>query len=170
MQGTVILRSLCVLALAAAVSGCHPSTRSTAGQTPLPSQTTMAQANSTAPPEQALSSGPAEKYIATTGPNLKDVTFELWANGRPIGTIKWPSKSLDITKDMRGHANVLVIKWDRTAKNGTGTLAIHSQSGKKVLSANVTPSSKATGQVSKTMIAPQAPVGRSGAGSTAGTP
>lgn len=169
MQGTVILRSLCVLALSAAVSGCHPSTRSTAGQTPQPSQTTMAQANSTAAPDQALSSGPAEKYIATTGGNLKDVTFSLWANGRPIGVIKWPGKSLDLTKDMRGHANVLVIKWERTAKNGTGTLAIHSQAGKKVLSANVTPSSPATGQVSKTMIAPQVPVGR-GEGSTAASP
>ena len=170
MQGTVIFRSLCVLALAALVSGCHPSTRSTAGQTPQPSQTTMAQANSTAPPDQALSVGPGEKYIATTGGNVKDVTFDLWANGRPIGSIKWPGKSLDITKEMRGHANVLVIKWERTAKNGTGTLSIHSQTGKKVLTANVTPSSPAKGQVSKTMIAPQVPVGRGEGGSTATSP
>ncbi len=160
MQGSVVLRFCGAFALAACVSACHPSERSTAGQTPVPSQTTMAQANSTAAPDQSLSSGPGAKYMAKTGADLKGVTFEVWANGKPIGTVSWPNKALDITGGMRGHANVLVIKWTRTSKTGTGTMTIGTAKNGKILSAHVSPSSPAKGQVSKTMIAPQAPVGR----------
>src|SRR5579862_8067341 len=116
MQGTVILRTLGVIAFAAVVAGCHPSTRSAAGQTPLPSQTTMAQANSTAPPEQAMTVGPGVKYFAKTDANTHGVSFSIWANGRPVGVISWPSKGLDITKDLRGHSNVVVVQWARTQK------------------------------------------------------
>ena len=159
MQGTVILRTLGVVAFAAALSGCHPSTRSAAGQTPVPSSTTLAQAKSTLPPDQAITVGPGEKYIAKTDAKLHGVEFSLWANGRPIGVISWPNKGMDITKDLRGHANVVVVQWKRTQKNGAGTLTI-STAKKTVLTTRVTPSSPATGRNSKQFIAPQAPVGR----------
>jgi hypothetical protein len=160
MQGTVILRTLGVVLLAALVSGCHPSTRSPAGQTPQPSQTTMAQANSTAPPNQALTTGPGEKYVAKTDAKLHGVTFEVWANGRPVGIVQWPGKALDITKDMKGHSNVVVVKWTRTEKNGSGTLTVATTNNKTVFTTRVTPSSPAKGSNSKQFIAPQAPVGR----------
>jgi hypothetical protein len=159
MQGTVILRTLSVFALAAIVSGCHPSTRSAAGQTPLPSSTTAAQANSTAPPDQALTTGPGDKYIAKTDAKAHGVTFSIWANGRPVGVVSWPGKGLDITKDLKGHSNQVVVKWNRTQKNGTGTLTIGTAKN-TVVTARVTPSSPATGQISKQFIAPQAPIGR----------
>ena len=159
MQGTVILRALGVFALAATLAGCHPSTRSAAGQTPLPSQTTMAQANSTAPPDQAITVGPGDKYFAKTDAKTHGVNFAVWANGRPIGVIDWPSKSLDITKGMRGHANVVVVEWTRTQKNGSGTLTVGTDK-KTVFTTKVTPSSPAKGRNSKQFIAPQAPIGR----------
>lgn len=119
----------------------------------------MAQGNSTAPPDQAMSSGPGDKYFAKTDAKTHGVNFAVWANGRPIGIVDWPSKSLDITKGMRGHANVVVVQWTRTAKNGSGTLTIGTAK-KTVLTAHVTPSSPAKGRVSKQFIAPQANVGR----------
>ncbi len=159
MQGTVILRTLGVLVLAGAVSGCHPSSRSAAGQTPLPSNTTLAQANSTAPPDQAITVGPGDKYFAKTNGALHGVNFAIWANGRPVGVIDWPAKGLDITKDLRGHANVVVVKWTRMQKNGSGTLTIGTAK-KTLLTARVTPSSPKNGSVSKQFIAPQASIGR----------
>jgi len=160
MQGSVLLRSLAVAALTALLPACHFKSQSAAGQTPEPSNTTLAQANSTAAPDQAMSNVPGEKFIAMTRPNLKGVTFAVWANGRPIGTISWPGKALDITQGMRGHANVLVIQWTRTSKNGTGTMTIQTAQHKPVLTAHVTPASPTKGQISKTLVAPQAPVGR----------
>ncbi len=133
MQGTVILRSLAVLSLAGSLAACHFNTRTTAGETPQPSKTTLAQANSTAAPDQWFSGKPGQKYFARTGPHLKDVTFEVWANGNPIGTISWPSKALDITHGMRGHANVVVIRWTRTSKTGTGMMRIETAGNKSVL-------------------------------------
>ncbi len=124
MQGTVILRSLAAAALVVLVSGCNSNSRTQGGQTPMPSNTTLAQANSTAAPDQAMSNVPGDKYIAKTSADVKDVTFAVWANGRPIGTVSWPSKALDITSGMRGHANVLVIQWTRMTKTGTGTMTI----------------------------------------------
>gem|GEM_PF-2417720 len=161
MQGTVILRLLAVFTCITALCGCHFNTRNPGGETPAPSNTTLAQANSTAAPDQMMSKTPAAKYIAKTGADLKGVTFAVWANGRPIGSVQWPNKALDITPGMRGHANVLVIEWTRTTKNGSGTMTISTAPGNKlVLTAHVTPSSAAKGRVSKTIIAPQAPVGR----------
>jgi len=159
MQGTVILRALGVAILAAALSGCHPSTRSAAGQTPLPSSTTVAQANSTLPPDQALTTGPGEKYFAKTDAKTHGVSFSIWANGKPVGVISWPSKGLDITKDLRCHANVVVVQWDRTQKNGTGTLTIGT-TNKTVMTTHVSASSPAKGKQSKQFIAPQAKIGR----------
>jgi hypothetical protein len=159
MQGTVILRSLGIVFLAASVAGCHPSVRSAAGQTPEPSNTTAAQANSTAIPDQRLTSGPGDKYFAKTDAKLHGVNFAIWANGRPVGVIEWPSKALDITKDMKGHANVIVIKWTKTQKNGSGSLTIGTAK-KTVFTTRVMPTSPQTGSNSKQFIAPQAPVGR----------
>jgi hypothetical protein len=161
MQGTVVLRPLAIAALAVSLCACHFNTRTAAGETPQPSNTTLAQANSTAAPAQAMSNTPGGKYIAETSADVKDVTFAVWANGRPIGTISWPSKALDITQGMRAHANVLVIQWTRTHKDGIGTMTIQAEPNKKpVLVAHVTASSPTKGQVSKTMIAPGVPVGR----------
>jgi hypothetical protein len=156
MQGIHFMRLLAVLALGALCACAEQNT--TAGQTPAPGGTTLAQSNSTAAPDQAQSVHPGQKYVAKTGA-VKDVTFEVWANGQPIGSIAWPNKALDITKDMRGHANVLVIKWTKMKKDGAGTLSIETTDNKKVLSANVTAASPAKGSVLKTMIAPKAPAG-----------
>jgi hypothetical protein len=163
MQGTVILRSASVFALAVSLSACNLGTRSSAGRTPMPSNTTLAQANSTNAPAQALSFGPGDKYFATSSANTHGVTFSVWLNGRPVNAVVPAGKSVDITQEMKGHANVVVIQWKRTQKNGTGTLTIQSRN-KPVLSAKVTPSSPPTGKVSKTFIAPQAPVGRPSTG------
>lgn len=163
MQGAVILRSLAVLAAAAALSACHPSVRSTAGQTPEPSQTSVAQAQANAHqiPDRAITVGPGQKYFARTGKDLKGVQFSLWANGQPITTIEWPGKAIDITKDLRGHANVLVVEWTRTKNDGKGTLTVQAQGATKpVATVNVTPSSPKTGKISKTFYTPQAPIGR----------
>jgi hypothetical protein len=161
MRGTAILRSLAVAAFTALLCGCHFNTRTATGMTPQPSNTTIAQSNSTSSPTKHLSTIPAQKYIAQTAAGLKDVTFAIWANGRPIGTISWPSKSLDLTGDMRGHANVLVIQWTRTAKDGKGMMTIDTEpGGKTVLTARVSPSSPEKGSVSKTLIAPRSAVGR----------
>ena len=159
MQGTVILRTLGVVALAAAISGCNASTRSPAGQTPVPSNTTLAQSNSTAAPDQRLSAGPGDKYFAKTDGKMHGVDFAIWANGRPVGVIDWPGKALDITKDMKGHANVVVVKWTRMQKDGSGTLTVGTTKH-TVLTARVTPASPKNGSVSKQFIAPQAPIGR----------
>jgi hypothetical protein len=159
MQGTVILRTLSVVAFAAIVAGCHPSTRSAAGQTPPPSATSAAQANSTAPPDQAMTAGSGVKFFAKTDAKTHGVTFSIWANGHPVGVISWPSKGIDITKDLKGHSNQVVVEWTRTQKNGTGTLTIGTTKN-TVLTARVTPSSPAKGRTSKEFIAPQAPIGR----------
>jgi hypothetical protein len=163
MQGSVIFRSLGVFALAAALSACNLGTRSASGRTPMPSNTTLAQANSTAPPQQALSSGPGDKYFAVSSPDTHGVTFSVWFNGRPVNALLPAGKAVDITQEMKGHANVVVVQWKRTQKDGTGTLTIRSRN-KPVLSAKVTRSSPATGKVSKTFIAPQVPVGRPSTG------
>jgi hypothetical protein len=163
MQGTVIRRLLGVFALAALIAGCNANTRSAAGHTPVPSNTTLAQANSTAAPDQALSSGPGDKYFAMASPDSHGVQFSVWLNGRPVNALYTPGKEVDITQEMRGHANVVAVQWKRTRKGGTGTLTIESRN-KPVLSAKVTPSSADTGKVSKTFIAPQAPVGRPSTG------
>lgn len=159
MQGTVILRSLGAFVLAALLAGCHFNTRTTAGETPMPSNTTLAQANSTAAPDQALSVGPGDKYFAKPSSDMHGVTFNVWLNGKPVNALFYAGKPVDITQDMRGHANVVVVQWTRTEKNGSGSLTIQSQTG-TVLSAKVTPSSPKTGKVSKTFIAKQSPVGR----------
>lgn len=158
MQGRV-LRALGVFALSAAIAGCHPSVRSTAGQTPEPSNTTMAQANSTAAPDRGLTMSPGEKYAVKTSSDLHSVTFSVWANGRPITSVQTPNAAIDITKDMRGHANTIVVEWSRTQKNGAGTLTL--VTGKKtLLTQKVTPSSPATGKRSIPLIASQAVKGR----------
>jgi hypothetical protein len=159
MQGTVILRSLGIVILAASVAACHPSVRSAAGQTPEPSNTAPAQANSTQAPDQALTSGPGDKYFARTDAKTRGVNFAIWANGRPVGVIDWPSKALDITKDLKGHANVVVVEWTRMQKNGQGTLTI-ATAKKTLFTTRVTPQSPAKGRNSKQFIAPQAPIGR----------
>ena len=159
MQGAVILRLAGVFALAATLTACNPSMHSAAGQTPVPSQTTMAQANSTAPPSQRVSMTPGEKYFMKTGAGLHGITFSVWANGRPIASALTPGASIDITPELRGHANVVVIQWERTAKNGVGTATVGTAK-KTVLTATVTAHSPAKGEVSKTFIAAQTPVGR----------
>jgi hypothetical protein len=161
MQGTVILRSLGGVLIAASLAACHPSVRSAAGQTPPPSPASAAQANSTAIPDQRLTAGPGDKYFAKTDAKTHGVNFAIWANGRPVGAIDWPSKAMDITKDMKGHANVVVVQWTKTQKNGSGSLTIGTAK-KTVFTTNVTPSSPAKGSNSKQFIAPQAPVGRGG--------
>ena len=157
MQGTVILRSLGVVALVAGLTACHPSVRSAAGQTPVPSQTTMAQANSTAAPDRGITVGPGEKFWATTGKGMHGVHFSIWANGRPIGAMDTGGTNLDITKDLRGHVNDVVVEWNRLQKNGSGTLTIQSRK-QKVLTVSVTPKSPVKGRQSKQFIAPQAPI------------
>ena len=125
----------------------------------MPSQTTLAQANSTAPPNQALTSGPGDKYFAKTDAKTHGVDFSIWANGRPIGVVDWPSKALDITGGMRGHVNFVVVQWTRVQKNGSGTLTIGTAKN-TIFVTRVTPKSPAKGRNSKQFIAPQAPVGR----------
>ncbi|HZZ65652.1 MAG TPA: hypothetical protein VFE17_09155 [Candidatus Baltobacteraceae bacterium] len=160
MQGTV-LRALAAALFAISLAACHFNTRTAAGVTPAPSPSGAADTNSTAPPVQAMSKTPSVKYYAKTAGDVKGVTFSVWANGTPIGSLQWPNKALDLTSKMRGHANVLVIQWERTTKSGSGTMTIVAQgSTKPVLVAHVSAGSPAKGQVSKTIIAPQAPVGR----------
>ena len=154
-----MLRAAGVLLLTAALAGCHFNSRTAAGETPAPSNTTMAQANSTAAPQQQLSNGPASKYFAKESADTKGVTFSVWMNGRPVNVLFYPGKPVDVSSEMRGHANLVVVQWTRTDKNGTGSLAI--QSGNNtIVTAKVTASSARTGKVSKTFIAKQAPVGR----------
>jgi hypothetical protein len=109
-------------------------------------------------PDQAVG-GPADKYIAKTDAKLHGVNFAIWANGRPIGVIDWPGKALDITKDLKGGANVVVVQWKRMQKNGSGTLTLVTAK-QTLLTANVTPSSPAAGSASKQFQAPKAKVGR----------
>ena len=159
MQGSVILRLSGVLLLAALLSACHPSMNSASGQTPVPSNTTAAQANSTAAPDLGLTMQPGDKYFAKTGASMHGVTFSIWANGRPVLSMMTPNESVNITPEMRGHANQVVVQWERTAKNGSGTLTIGTAQ-KTVLTAHVSEHSPVKGQVSKTFIAPQAKSGR----------
>ncbi|MFN2449415.1 MAG: hypothetical protein ABR508_06445 [Candidatus Baltobacteraceae bacterium] len=157
MQRSFIFRALTLCALAA-LAACSNTGGSTAAQTPAPSGTTMAQANSTAAPDQALTSGPGSKFFARTYA-LNGVQFEVWANGTPITTVQWPNKSVDITSKMRGHANNIAIRWTKIKKNGTGMLSITSAKGTKLMTAIVTASSPANAQITHTIIAPQAPSG-----------
>jgi hypothetical protein len=159
MQGIVILRALSVVIFAATLAGCHPSTRSAAGQTPPPSATSAAQANSTAPPDQAMTSGPGDKYFAKADAKLHGVSFSIWANGRPAGVVQWPNKGIDITGAMKGHANNIAVQWNRTQKDGTGTLTIGTAKN-VAFTVKVTPSSPIKGQITKVVMAPRAPVGR----------
>jgi hypothetical protein len=163
MQGTVILRSLGVFSLAALLAACNTNTRSSAGQTPVPSNTTLAQANSTAAPDQTLSQGPGDKYFASASADTKGVLFTVWFNGRPVNKVFPAGSNVDVTQDMKGHANVVAVQWKRTQKDGKGTLTIRSPQ-KTILTAKVTASSPPTGQLSKTFIAPQVPVGRPSTG------
>ncbi len=160
MQGFVLLRSLGALLIAFGLTACNANNPSSSGQTPLPGQTTMAQANSTnAPPEQALSKTPGDRYYAKTSAKTHGVTFSIWANGRPITSIVTSKATVEITPDMRGHANTIAVQWERTAKNGSGTVTVGTLK-KAVMTVTVTPHSPAKGQTSKTFIAAQAPVGR----------
>jgi hypothetical protein len=160
MQGFVTRRPLGAFLLACALSACGANNSSSAGQTPGPSQTTLSQAESTmAPPEQSLTKGPGDRYYAKTGPKTHGVTFSIWANGRPITSVVTGGNTVEITPGMRGHANTIAVQWERTAKNGTGTLTVGTTK-KVVLTVNVTTHSPAKGQISKTFIAPQSPLGR----------
>ncbi len=154
---TTWFRTLALVA-AAPLAACSGQSNSAAGHTPVPSNTTMAQANSTQAPTQALSKAPGSKYIAKTGA-LHDVVFEVWANGLPLGTIQWPNKAMDITAKMRGHANQVVIKWTKLQKDGTGTLSIEEGNGVKQMTAVVTNDSPTKGSYARTVMAQQAPMG-----------
>jgi hypothetical protein len=162
MQGTVVLRLLAAFAFGAAICGCNTSTGgSAAGHTPVPSKTTLAQAQATSLTGQRTTSTPAGQYAAVTGPGVKNVTFSLWANGMPIGTIKWPQKAIVITKDLHADWNDLVIQWSKEKKDGTGSVSIESAYKKeKILTANVRASSPMKGQVSKKVDLPPQNIGR----------
>lgn len=160
MQPTLTVRFLAGLAVAA-LAACSTNGGNTAGQTPAPSNTSMAQANSTAAPDQAMSKGPGQKYFAKTAAD-DGVQFAIWANGTPITTIQWPNKSVDITPSMRGHANTIAIRWTKTKKNGTGTLMVTDFTGKTIVTAHVTAKSPTQAGISKTFIAPQMPAQRGG--------
>ena len=141
-----------------ALAGCTGSANQ-GGQTPAPSPSSVSAANSTAAPDIRMAPGPGGAYFAKTGAD-NGVTFEIWANGSPVTSLQWPNKSVNITSKMRGHANVIAIRWTKTKKNGTGTLAVVDSRGKKIVAANVTAASPAKSEVSHTFIAPQAPGGR----------
>ena len=158
MQPTPMARLLAGLALVA-LAACSTNGGNTAGQTPAPGGTTMAQANSTAAPDQSMSKGPGSQYVARTGAD-NGVVFAIWANGTPVTTIQWPNKSADITSKMRGHANTISIKWTKQKKNASGTLTVVDATGKTIVVANVTPKSPAQAGISKTFIAPQMPAER----------
>lgn len=154
MQGIWMSRSLSVAVLAA-LTACSTNGGNTAGQTPAPGGTTMAQANSTAAPEQNMTGGPGAKYYAQSYADT-GVEFEIWANGAPVTSIQWPNKQIEITQKMRGHANNIAIRWTKLKKNGTGTLSITDQHGKRLMTAVVTANSPAKAGITHTLIAPQA--------------
>jgi hypothetical protein len=155
MQRIAVFRSLSVLVLAAAVAGCSPGSRSTGGRTPSPSQTTLAQANSTTPPDRPVTLKPSEKFFAKTGRD-RGVSFALWANGSPLTVLTSPNAVYDMTGKLRGHANTLVVKWTKLHANSAGTLTIETRKH-KVLTVRVRASSPKHGSRSKTFIAPQMP-------------
>jgi hypothetical protein len=116
---------------------------SAAGETPVPSHTTMSQANSVAAPSHHLSMVPGEKYFAKSSSGAHGVTFGIGAKCRPIAAIVSPGRSIDITGEVRGHANVVAIQWDRNSKSGSGTITVGT-SEKALLSEHVTPHSRPT--------------------------
>ncbi len=134
------------------LAACNPQNRSTAGQTPQPSNTTLVQANSTAAPGLRGPMSTANHYYAKSSSDLHGVTFSLWSNGSPILSFSSPNMALDITKNLRGHANTMALQWERTARNGSGTLTIYGQ-GKTIARETVTPKSPAKGQRSVQMFA-----------------
>lgn len=95
---------------------------------------------------------PLTHYYARTDAHLKGVSFGIWANGRPAISLDSPGMNVDITKEMRPHANVLAITWQRTFKNGTGTVVITNGS-KIVVRQSVGPKTAATGKHSIQLIA-----------------
>ncbi|HET7815116.1 MAG TPA: hypothetical protein VFL13_12165 [Candidatus Baltobacteraceae bacterium] len=151
-------RFLAAAALAA-LTACSTNGGNTAGQTPAPGGTTMAQANSTAAPEQNKTGGPGSKFFAQTYAD-SNVLFEVWANGAPVTTIQWPNKQVDITPKMRGHANNIAIRWTKLKKNGTGMLSITDSQGKKLMTAVVTTTSPVKAGITHLIMAPQANTGQ----------
>ncbi|HEV3155556.1 MAG TPA: hypothetical protein VGZ02_17250 [Candidatus Baltobacteraceae bacterium] len=161
MHRFVTHRSLGVLlSLVLAAAGCHTSmNKSSEGQTPVPGQTTMAQANSTAAPDNTLSSTPSDHYFAKVSSNTHGVAFSVWANGRPIMTVLTPGQSIDITADMRGHANRIAVQWNKRSKDGAGTITVGTVK-KAVMTVTVGAKTATKGQTTKTIIASQSPVSR----------
>ena len=153
MHGNWISRFLTAAALAA-LTACSTNGGNTAGQTPAPGGTTMAQANSTAAPAQNMTGGPGSKFYAQTYAD-SNVQFEVWANGAPVTTIQWPNKQIDITPKMRGHVNNIAIRWTKLKKNGTGTLSITDAHGKKLMTAVVTKDSPLKAGITHMIMAPQ---------------
>ena len=144
----------CSVALSAilVLVGCNPQTRSTAGQTPNPSKTTLAQANSTAAPGFRGPISAQNHYYARSSSNLHGVTFSLWSNGTPLLSFSAPNMTLDLTQKLRAHANTIAIQWERTARDGTGTLTVYGQ-GKTIAREVVTPRSPAKGSRTVQMFA-----------------
>jgi len=148
-----LIRTICATVALLALVACNPQTRSSAGQTPLPSNTTLAQANSTAAPSGMARGVSPNHYVAKTSSDLHGVAFGLWSNGRPVLSFSSPGMSIDLTNDLRLHANRLAITWHRMSTDGRGTLMVLSSFGSKVVSKTVNPSSPAKGQQSFQIIA-----------------
>jgi len=143
-----------VLSACAVLAACNSQSRTQAGQTPAPSNTTAAQANSTESPVRLSDRMTSqEHYVAKTSGNLHGVTFGLWSNGAPILAFSSPNMSIDVTKDLRVHANRVAITWHRIAKDGTGTLTISTSTGKTVVAKAVNASTPARGQQTFPMFA-----------------
>ena len=159
MQRLVTCRSLGALCLLLCLTACRFNQNSTAGATPAPSAMSLAQANSTAAPDQSLTVAPADKYFAKVSPSTHGITFSVWANGRPVIGGLTAGQSMDITPGMRGHTNRIAVQWQRRAKNGSGTLTIGTAK-KAAMTVRVGADSPAKGQTTRTFIAPQAPAGR----------
>ena len=153
-------RLLAAAVVLATLSACHTSmSQSQKGQTPAPMQTTLAQANSTAAPDNGMTQTPGDKYFAKESAASHGVAFSIWANGRPITTILTPGQSVELTASMRGHANRIAVQWEKRSKKGAGTLTIGTAK-QTAVTVTVDAHSAAKGQTTHTIIASQSPNGR----------
>lgn len=139
-----------VLGIAALIAGFASCTGngSQSGRTPAPSQTTLAQANSTAAPDAGTAAVPTAHVFAVTGTPMRGLRFSIFVNGVPSVTVNGAKQRVDFTKDARSGANTLVVRWKKDVLSGLGSIVIRQQGGKPLLALTVKPSDPKLGQKS----------------------
>ncbi|MDQ2872093.1 MAG: hypothetical protein M3R35_03070 [Candidatus Eremiobacteraeota bacterium] len=152
MQGVVLFRSVAASVLIAGLAACSSSHPTSSGQTPLPAQTSLAQAGATRAPDNAKTRLVKTHYTITSAKTSKGITFSVYVNGQPGPSLNTAGGSTDITNLVGVGHNTIVVRWKKETNTGAGTLTI-TANGKPLMAEMVRPKDAVTGQKSVSVSA-----------------